>query len=67
MLLIIVKIYFWINKNYKFILLNMWKGIWLFFKIFEDFRKEYNKLYICLFRGKNMKDEIRLFIYSGSY
>lgn len=45
----------------------MWKGIWLFFKIFEDFRKEYNKLYICLFRGKNMKDEIRLFIYSGSY
>lgn len=45
----------------------MWKGIWLFFKLFEDFRKEYNKLYICLFRGKNMKDEIRLFIYSGSY
>lgn len=45
----------------------MWKGIWLLLKIFEDFRKEYHKLYTCLSRGKNMKDEIRLSIYSGSY
>lgn len=45
----------------------MWKGIWLLLKIFEDFRKEYNKLYTCLSRGKNMKDEIRLSLYSGSY